>query len=107
MRQWLSNFDSMIVAAKMLGEAEAASMQSFVWEPADFGSAVQFVPLPQAANTKSFLQNWRQVRPRIEECVDKSRYLQFGFSHLIGISADGRGGRHTKAPQIRRDDGQG
>jgi glycosyltransferase involved in cell wall biosynthesis len=85
LRQWLSNFDSMILAAPLLEEADAATQPSIVWVPAiDFASGVQFVPLPQAHNTKSFLQNWSRVSARIAECIDNSRYLQFGISYLIG-----------------------
>lgn len=85
LRQWLSNFDTMIVAAPLLAEADAATLYSFVWVPAvEFGSAVQFVPLPAVPNTKSFLQNWSRISSQINECIENSRYLQFGISYLIG-----------------------
>lgn len=85
MRQWLSNFDSMIVAAPVLAEAEASALHGFVWVPKlDFGPEVQFIPLPRAYNTKSFVQDLWRVSTLVGECIDKSHYLQFGFSHLIG-----------------------
>jgi glycosyltransferase involved in cell wall biosynthesis len=85
LRQWLSNFDTMIVAAPVLAEVDAATLPSFVWVPAgEFSSTVQFVTLPLVHNTKSFLQNWKRVSSQIGECIENSRYQQFGISHLIG-----------------------
>ena len=85
LQQWLSNFDSVTLAAPLLTEVDAARLHGIVWEPASgFGSAAQFVPLPQAVSIKSFIRNYSRVRAQIGECIDKSRYLQFGISYLFG-----------------------
>ncbi|MGD0119517.1 MAG: glycosyltransferase [Candidatus Binatus sp.] len=85
MQQWLSNFDSVTLAAPLLTDTDAAKLSGIVWVPAaGFGSAAQFVPLPRALSVKSFLKNLSRARAQIAECIDKSRYLQFGISYLFG-----------------------
>ncbi len=85
LREWVSNFDNMIVAAPTISESQAARILGMAWVPTErFRPAVQFVPLPLANVPKDLLRHYRHSRAILADCIESASYLQFALGGLVG-----------------------
>lgn len=89
LEQWADNFESVIVAAPILPEAEALATQGTTMTWRDTATLAkphrfEFVPLPWAYSPSKFLSNYRSVRASLGELISRCRYLQFAIGGLFG-----------------------
>jgi glycosyltransferase involved in cell wall biosynthesis len=89
LEQWADNFESVIVAAPILPEAEALAKEGTTMTWRDTATLAkphrfEFVPLPWAYSPSKFLSNYRSVRASLGELISRCRYLQFAIGGLFG-----------------------
>ena len=89
LEQWADNFESVIVAAPTLPEAEALAKEGTTMTWRDTATLAkphrfEFVPLPWAYSPSKFLSNYRSVRASLGELISRCRYLQFAIGGLFG-----------------------